>query len=191
MTSPDFDAVRGIFEETVEAHLRFAACGLPGVVRAAEAIAGALLEGRKVLAFGNGGSASDAEHFVAELFGRFERDRRPLAALALTANSSVVTAVANDYGYEQVFARGIEGLGTAGDIAFGISTSGRSSSVERGLAAAKARRMVTIALTGRDGGKMGADADIHLNVGEQTTPRIQEVHRTIMHAICSLVERLL
>jgi D-sedoheptulose 7-phosphate isomerase len=189
--SGDLDVIRGIFEETAEAHRRFAAAGLADVVRAAEAIAAALRAGGKVLAFGNGGSASDAEHLVAELVGRFEGERRALAAVALTANSSVVTAVANDYGYEQVFTRGIEGLGAPGDIAFGISTSGRSPNVEQALAAAKAKGMVTIAMTGRDGGTMGADADIHLNVAEQATPRIQEVHRTIMHAVCSLIERRL
>ena len=149
----------------------------------------AVTSGRKVLAFGNGGSASDAEHLVAELVGRFETERRSLAAVALTADSSVVTAIANDYGYERVFARQIEGLGDPGDVAFGISTSGRSPNVHAALAAAKARGLVTIALTGRDGGPIGAEAEIHLNVAEKSTPRVQEVHRTILHAMCSLLDR--
>jgi phosphoheptose isomerase len=182
------EAVEAIFRDSVLAHQRFAGHGLPAVAAAADAIAAALRGGRKVLAFGNGGSASDAEHLVAELVGRFERERRSLPGVALTANSSVVTAIANDYGYERVFARQVEGHGVAGDVAFGISTSGRSRNVEAALAAAKSIGIVTIALTGRDGGRMGADADIHLNVAETSTPRIQEVHRTILHAICTLVD---
>jgi D-sedoheptulose 7-phosphate isomerase len=181
--------LRAIFEESAAAHQRFASRGIDSVVTAGEAIARAVLSGRKLLAFGNGGSASDAEHLVAELVGRFEGERRALAAVALTADSSVVTAIGNDYGYQQVFTRQIEALGDAGDIAFGISTSGRSSNVEAALAAGKARGMVTIALTGRDGGKMGGDADIHVNVPETSTARVQEVHRTILHAMCSLIER--
>ena len=187
-----FDAselLRTIFEETVSAHNRFAKTGLEGVIRSAETISRALLNGRKLLAFGNGGSASDAEHLVAELVGRFEGERKALPAVALTADSSVVTAIGNDYGYAHVFTRQVEALGVEGDVAFGISTSGKSPNVEAALAAAKARGMITVAMTGRDGGKMGADADIHLNVAEQATPRIQEVHRTIMHAMCSLIDR--
>jgi D-sedoheptulose 7-phosphate isomerase len=189
MSADPASLLKGIFEDTVAAHGRFAERGLPSVVAASEAIARALQGGRKVLAFGNGGSAGDAEHLVAELVGRFELDRRPLPAIALTANSSVVTAIANDYGYAHVFARQIEALGLAGDVAVGISTSGRSANVEAGLAVAKARGLVTIALTGRDGGKMGADADVHVNVAEQSTARIQEVHRTIIHGICAAVDR--
>jgi D-sedoheptulose 7-phosphate isomerase len=180
--------LRTIFDDAASAHQRFAAGGLEAIATAADAIGRAVLTGRKLLAFGNGGSASDAEHLVAELVGRFEAERRALAAVALTADSSVVTAIGNDYGYQHVFTRQIEALGGAGDIAFGISTSGRSANVVAALAAGKARGMVTIALTGRDGGQMGTDADIHLNVAESSTARIQEVHRTILHAMCSLIE---
>ena len=180
--------LRAIFDDAASAHQRFASRGLEAIATAADAIGRAVMTGRKLLAFGNGGSASDAEHLVAELVGRFEGERRALAAVALTADSSVVTAIGNDYGYQYVFTRQIEALGTSGDIAFGISTSGRSANVEAALAAGKARGMVTIALTGRDGGQMGSDADIHLNVAESSTARIQEVHRTILHAMCSLIE---
>src|SRR6266576_4387209 len=180
--------LRTIFDDAASAHQRFASRGLGAIATAADAIGRAVLTGRKLLAFGNGGSASDAEHLVAELVGRFEGERRALAAVALTADSSVVTAIGNDYGYQHVFTRQIEALGGSGDIAFGISTSGRSANVEAALAAGKARGMVTIALTGRDGGRMGTDADIHLNVAESSTARIQEVHRTILHAMCSLIE---
>jgi phosphoheptose isomerase len=185
------DVVRAVFDETVAAHGRFAATRLETVAAAAAAIGRALAAGRKILAFGNGGSAADAQHFVAELVGRFEVERHALPAIALTTDSSVVTAIANDYGYERVFTRQVEALGCEGDVAFGISTSGRSPNVESALAAAKAARLVTIALTGRDGGRMGADADIHLNVAETSTARIQEVHRTILHAMCSLIEKRL
>jgi len=182
-------ALRGIFDETIAAHRRFAGQGLPAVAAAAAAMGRALTTGRKILAFGNGGSASDAEHLVAELVGRFERERQSLAGIALTANSSVVTAIANDYGYEQVFSRQIEGLGQEGDVAFGISTSGRSPNVLAAIMTAKSRGITTIALTGRDGGPIGAAADIHVNVAETSTPRVQEVHRTAIHAMCTLVEQ--
>jgi D-sedoheptulose 7-phosphate isomerase len=184
-------ALEAIFNETTAAHRRFAGQGLEAVARAAGAISRAVTTGRKVLAFGNGGSASDAEHLVAELVGRFEGERQALAGIALTADSSVVTAIANDYGYENVFTRQIEGLGREGDVAFGISTSGRSPNVLAALTAAKARGMTTIALTGRDGGPIGAAADIHVNVAEASTARVQEVHRTAIHAICTLIEQSL
>jgi D-sedoheptulose 7-phosphate isomerase len=177
-----------IFDESTAAHQRFLESGLDSVTAAADAISKATMAGGKLLAFGNGGSASDAQHLVAELVGRFERERRAVAAVALTPDSNVVTAIANDYGYEVVFTRQIEALGRPGDVAFGISTSGRSRNVEVALAAAKARGLVTIALTGRDGGAMGAAADIHINVPAESTARVQEVHRTIMHAMCSIVE---
>jgi D-sedoheptulose 7-phosphate isomerase len=179
------DIIRNIFDEALSAHQRFADYGLQSVATAAAAIGA----GRKVLAFGNGGSAADAQHLVAELVGHFERERRALPAMALTTDPAVVTAIANDYGYVQVFVRQIEALGHAGDVAFGISTSGQSRNVEAALGAAKARGLVTIALTGRDGGHLGAEADIHLNVAEASTSRVQEVHRTILHAICSLIDR--
>jgi D-sedoheptulose 7-phosphate isomerase len=183
--------LQAIFDETTAAHRRFAGQGLGTVASAAAVIARALTTGRRVLAFGNGGSASDAEHLVAELVGRFEGERQALAGIALTANSSVVTAIANDYGYEQVFTRQIEALGREGDVAFGISTSGRSPNVLSALTAAKRLGMTTIALTGRDGGPIGASADIHVNVADASTPRVQEVHRTAIHAMCTLVEQSL
>jgi D-sedoheptulose 7-phosphate isomerase len=192
MPSPDAATLlRAIFDHTAEVHGRFAQDRLAAVAAAAEAISRTVTSGGKVLAFGNGGSASDAEHLVAELVGRFEGERRGLAGIALTADSSVMTAIANDYGYERVFARQIEALGREGDVAFGISTSGRSPNVLEGLVAAKARGMTTIALTGRDGGPIGSAAEIHINVAEASTPRVQEVHRTVMHAMCSVIEQTL
>jgi D-sedoheptulose 7-phosphate isomerase len=185
------EVVRSIFSTTIAAHEKFALEGAERVVAAADAISRALGNGRKVLAFGNGGSAGDAQHFVTELVGRFERQRQALPAVALTADSSVLTAVANDFGYEHVFVRQVEALGVAGDVCVGISTSGRSQNVDRALAAARERGLVTIALTGRDGGTIAGHADIVVNVAEESTARAQEVHRTILHAICQLVEQSL
>jgi len=189
--SSDATIVRAIFDDAVGAHRRFADERVEATVRAADAIAQSLAAGGQLLAFGNGGSAADAQHLVAELVGRFERDRRPFAAIALTADSSVLTTIGNDYGYEQIFARQIIGLGRRGDVAFGISTSGRSRNVELALEAARTNGLITIALTGRDGGPIGANADVHLNVAETSTARTQEVHRTILHALCAVVEKRL
>lgn len=158
---------------------------------AAHVMVEALRAGRKVLVFGNGGSATDAQHLSSELVGRFERDRPAAAVIALTADGAVLTSVGNDYGFEQVFARQIEALGAEGDVAFAITTSGTSANVTRGLAGAKARGMVTVALTGRDGGEAGRLADHHLNVAHGNTARIQEVHRTVLHVLCELIEESL
>jgi D-sedoheptulose 7-phosphate isomerase len=183
------ERIRAIFESAAAAHQRFAAENALRVAEAATAILSALSAGHKVLAFGNGGSAGDAQHLVTELVVRFEDDRRALPAIALTADTSVMTAAANDYGYERVFARQIEALGVSGDVAIGISTSGRSKNVETALSTARARGLTTIALTGNDGGPVGAAAAIHVNVADSSTARVQEVHRTVLHAICALVER--
>lgn len=157
------------------------------VVEAADMVATAFRDRGKFLVFGNGGSAADAQHIAAELSGRFRRDRDPLPALALTVNSSAVTAIGNDYGFEEVFARQVRGLATKGDVAMGISTSGTSENVLRGLAAAQAQDAKTIGLCGR-GGRMAEHADCLLAVPGDTTSLLQEVHITIGHAICLLVE---
>ena len=134
------------------------------------------------------GSAADAQHTATELVGRFLRERAGLAAIALTADSCLVSSVANDYGYEQVFSRQVEALGKPGDVALGITTSGTSRNVVAGLEAARARGLRTIALTGRDGGPAGRLADVHVNVPSEVTPRVQEVHMALLHVICELVE---
>jgi D-sedoheptulose 7-phosphate isomerase len=181
--------VEGALDEAIRLHQRLRASDLSPVVLAAEAIAGAYARGGKVLVFGNGGSAADAQHFAAELVGRFERDRAGMAALALTTDSCTMTSVANDYGFERVFARQVEALGRPGDVAVAISTSGASPNVIAGLREAAARSMRTVAVTGRDGGALGAEAEIHINVPYETTCRVQEVHMTLLHAICGIVER--
>jgi D-sedoheptulose 7-phosphate isomerase len=172
--------------EAARAHER-AASNAAAIVRAVDAVVTALLQGRKVLAFGNGGSAADAQHFVAELVGRYEVERRAWPAIALSTDTSVLTAVGNDYGFDRVFARQVEAHGQAGDVALGLTTSGRSPNVLRALEAANARGMVTIALTGR-GGEAGQLAAIHLGVDEDRASRIQEVHITMLHVLCELVE---
>jgi phosphoheptose isomerase len=155
---------------------------------AAGAIVASLRQGGKVLVFGNGGSAADAAHAAAELVGRFRRERRGYAAVALTADVSVLTSIANDYGFDRVFARQVEALGQPGDVAFAITTSGESANALRALETARAMKLTTVALTGRDGGAAGRLADVHVNVPSQSTPRVQEVHRTLLHVICDLVE---
>jgi D-sedoheptulose 7-phosphate isomerase len=177
------------FAAAVRAHEHAGRTALDAIVAAAGAIVAALARGGKVLVFGNGGSAADAQHLSAELVGRFERERRGFAAIALTADTSVITSVANDYGFDRIFARQIEALGAAGDVAVAISTSGSSPNVVAAVEAAKARGLAVVAITGRDGGAVGPAADIHVNVPEPSAARAQEVHRTIIHALCDLVER--
>ena len=186
------DALRArvdkVFEATILLHERVRQMELTPVTRAAEVIAAAFARGGRLLVFGNGGSAADAQHMAAELVGRFARERRALPALALTTDTSVLTSVANDYSFERVFVRQIEALGRPGDVAFGISTSGSSANVLEAITAARAARLQTVALTGRDGGRVGAAAEIHINVPDASTARVQEVHRTLIHVICELVE---
>jgi len=175
------------FAATIKLHDRMRASLGPTLV-AAQAISEGLKAGGKLLIFGNGGSASDAQHVAAELVGRFMRERAAMPAIALTTDTSILTAIANDYSYKQVFARQIEALGQAGDVAMGISTSGESPNVVAALQTAKTRGMKTVALTGRDGGSVGKAADIHVNVPDQNTARVQEVHRTILHVMCEVIE---
>ena len=147
--------------------------------------------GKKVILFGNGGSAADAEHIAAELAGRYYMDRKPLPAEALTVNTSILTAIANDYGFEQIFARQVEALGNPGDIAIGISTSGNSPNVIEGIRVAKRKGMITIGLTGADGGQLKNEVDYCICVPSKDTPRIQEAHILIGHIWCELIERAL
>jgi D-sedoheptulose 7-phosphate isomerase len=158
------------------------------IVRIARVMIDALESGGKVIAFGNGGSAGDAQHLAGELVGRYIADRAALPAIALTADSSVVTAIANDYGFAEVFARQIEALGRPGDVAVGITTSGRSENVLRGFKAARSVRVTTVALTGRAGLALG-DVDLELRIASDVTARIQEAHAAAIHCICDLVER--
>ncbi len=182
------ERVRALFTATIAVHQRVLEGSLEPVVAAAAAIRDALSAGGKLLIFGNGGSAADAQHMAAELMGRFERERAALAAVALTTDTSILSAIGNDYGFDGVFARQVEGLGRRGDVALGISTSGGSVNVVAALDAARSRGLKTIALTGRDGGAVGRAADIHVNVPDESTARVQEVHTTLIHALCDLIE---
>jgi len=166
----------------------FAREGLDPVVRAAETMAQAMTSGRKVLVFGNGGSAADAQHFVAELVNRYQLERPPLPALALTTDTSTLTSIANDYHFDEIFVRQIKALGLEADVALGISTSGRSPNVLKGLAAAKSRGLVTVGLTGAGGGEMKPLCDILIAAPSEDTPRVQEVHAVVVHLLCELVD---
>ncbi len=162
-----------------------------GVEAAARAVAESLRKGGKILFFGNGGSAADAQHLAAELVNRMGAERPAIAAIALTTDTSILTSIANDYSYERIFSRQIEALGRPGDVAYALSTSGDSPSVLHGLRAARERKLVTVALLGRDGGAAKAHADHALVIPSRTTARIQEVHALVGHLICETVESLL
>lgn len=183
--------VRAIFEESARVKQAFAAQAAGRVARAAEIVAGSFRAGGRVLLFGNGGSASDAQHIAAEWCGRLARERGPLPALALTANTSDLTALGNDYGFDRVFARLVEAHGRAGDVAIAISTSGNSPNVLAAVEAARARGLHTIALAGRSGGKLAPMVDLALLVPSDDTQRIQESHIAIGHALVELVDAAL
>jgi D-sedoheptulose 7-phosphate isomerase len=184
------DAVRRAFGDAAAVH-RALDGQADRVVDAAAICWTALAADRRVLVFGNGGSAAEAQHFAAELSGRFARERRALPALALTTDTSVLTAVGNDYGFERVFGRQVEAFGRPGDVAVGISTSGRSPNVVDGLRTARARGLTTIAVAGASAAEMAPHADLVLAVAGPSTARIQEGHLTVLHVICDLVESAL
>ena len=183
--------VREVVAESVTLKNRLAAEQAEDLVAAARMLAQVLKKGGKVLIFGNGGSAADAQHLAAEFVNRFEIERPPLAALALTTDTSILTAVANDYDFREVFAKQVRALGRPGDAALGISTSGASPNVVAGLKAARELGLKTLALSGGDGGPVAAQADLALVVPSRHTPRIQEVHITVGHILCDLVDFIL
>jgi D-sedoheptulose 7-phosphate isomerase len=175
-------------ERSIEIHARFREACLLELTKAADAMIAAYLAGHKALFFGNGGSAADAQHLAAEFLGRYLKERAPLPAIALNTNNSAVTAIGNDYGYEQTFARQLRALSAPGDIAVGISTSGNSQNVVEALICARELGLFTIALTGASGGKMRSLVDVLINVPSDETPRIQECHILAGHALCDAVE---
>ncbi len=189
MADPRATAIDAVLAGAAAAHERVRRLDPAPVLAAVDAILAAVTRDGAVLVCGNGGSAADAQHFVAELVGRFGRERRALRAVALSTDTSILTAIGNDYGFERVFARQVEAHGRAGDVLVGISTSGQSPNVLAAIEVARALGMRTIALTGRDGGVLGTRADIHVNVPEPETARAQEVHITLLHAMCELIER--
>jgi D-sedoheptulose 7-phosphate isomerase len=164
---------------------------LAKIEKIVDAISGAFKNRKRVYFCGNGGSAADAQHLAAEFSGRFYSDRKALPAEALHCNTSYLTAVANDYGYDAVFARMIDGIGEKGDVLIGLSTSGNSENILRAFAVAQEKKMITVAFTGKSGGKMKANSQFLINIPSTDTPRIQESHITIGHIICQLVEEKL
>jgi D-sedoheptulose 7-phosphate isomerase len=162
---------------------------LQALAAAAELLSRCVRDGGKVLLFGNGGSAADATHIAAELVGRFLTERRALPALSLSDNASAVTAIGNDYGFERVFSRQVEAHGEPGDVAVGISTSGRSANVLHALAVARERGLGTVALTWSDAGPLRGAVDVCIEVPSTSTPRIQEAHTVVAHVLCELIER--
>lgn len=161
------------------------------IAEAVEMLIAAMAQGNKLLVMGNGGSAADAQHFAAEIIGRFKLERRALPAIALTTDTSILTALGNDYGFDRIFVRQVEGLAQPGDVVIGISTSGNSPNVFAALAQARTMGCKTIGLLGKDGGSIRAEADVALIVPSDDTPRIQEGHLTIIHIICDLLEKRL
>ncbi|HEY0634395.1 MAG TPA: phosphoheptose isomerase [Gammaproteobacteria bacterium] len=164
----------------------------PAITHAATTLSGALLQGHKILSCGNGGSAGDAQHFSSEMLNRFERERPGLPAIALSTDTSTITSIANDYHYDEVFAKQVRALGQPGDLLLAISTSGNSRNVVRAIDAAHDRGMLVVALTGREGGVMAsqmAEGDVELRVPSDVTARIQEVHLLIIHCLCDLIDQ--
>jgi len=175
------------------ADLKYAAAEILSkpIANAVSAVVGCITAGGKVLACGNGGSASDAQHFAAEFVGRFERERPGLAAIALNTDTSVLTAIANDYDYASIFAKQVQALGVPGDVLIAISTSGNSANVLAAVEAARAKEMTVIALTGHNGGKLRellTETDVHICVPHERTARIQEVHILVLHCLCDAVD---
>ena len=182
------------FAQSIEAKQQAAEVLSAPTAQAAEIMLQCLMNDGKILACGNGGSAADAQHFAAEMTGRFEKERMELAAVALTTDTSALTAIGNDYGFDHVFSKQVRALGRPGDVLIGISTSGNSANIITAIEAAHERDMQVIAFTGRDGGKIAAmlkDNDILLNVPHPRTARIQEVHILLIHALCDCIDTML
>jgi len=186
--------IEGIFRDSIETKQLAAQTLAPAIARAAQVMIGSLENGHKILSCGNGGSAADAQHFSSELINRFEMDRPGLPAIALTTDTSSITSIANDYHFNRVFARQIEALGESGDTLLAISTSGNSENIIEAVKKAQYCGMHTIALSGRDGGKMaellGKD-DVEIRVPSNITARIQEVHLLVIHCLCDTIDRKL
>jgi len=182
------DRIKDIILENIRIKEDIMRSSIPKVIEVTDILIECIKKNGKVILFGNGGSASDSQHIAAELVGRFKKDRNALPAVALTTNTSIITALANDYGYEVVFAKQIEALARKGDVAIGISTSGKAKNVIAAIKLAKKMGLKTVALTGSDGGDLIKVADVALVINSTVTARIQEAHITIGHIICELVE---
>ena len=182
------DHIVKIFKESVRVKEAFLNENLNKLVELIDAITAALKAGNKILIFGNGGSAADAQHIAAEFVNRLVIERPPLPAIALTTDTSIITSIGNDYDFSDIFSKQIRAIGQAGDIAWGMSTSGHSSNVLKGLEMAKKMGLVTVAFTGKDGGTMAKMVDFSIHASSSSTARIQETHITAGHVICELVD---
>lgn len=188
------ERINHLFSESIAAKQRCLPTLIAPIAGAAELIVASLLEGGKVLSCGNGGSAGDAQHFSSEMLNRFERERPGLPALALTTDSSTLTSIANDYAFQEIFAKQIGALGHPGDVLLAISTSGNSANILRAVETAKEQQMKVVALTGKDGGELASllhEEDREICVDSSSTARIQEVHLLIIHCLCDLIDTLL
>lgn len=183
------ERIKDILLESIQVKEEILRSQIGSIVEIAELMIDCLKKDGKVIVFGNGGSASDSQHIAAELVGRFKKDRSALAGIALTANTSVLTSLANDYGYDVVFSRQVEALGKKNDVVLGISTSGKARNVALGIKQAKKMGIKTVALSGGDGGEIVKLADVSLLVPSKVTARIQEAHITIAHIICEMIEQ--
>ena len=179
------------FRESADIKIRFIRQNAEALTLAVQMVVEAFKAGNKILLFGNGGSAADAQHIAAEFVNRFLIERPPLPAIALTTDTSILTSISNDYGYADSFAKQVKALGKEGDVAIGISTSGSAANVLKAIKAAKEMGLKTVGLAGRDGGELAKVVDIALVVDSQIVPRIQEVHITIGHVLCEMVDRML
>jgi len=184
------DIILDILEASIEIKRHCIETNIDNIITAASMLASCLASGNKVLFFGNGGSAADAQHLAAELINRFQIERPPLAAIALTTDTSVLTSIGNDYRFDEIFSKQIQALGKKGDIAWSISTSGRSPNVLKAVSAAQKIGLITIGMTGRQA-KFGARADLVLSVESDVTARVQETHIVLGHMVCDLLERKL
>jgi D-sedoheptulose 7-phosphate isomerase len=181
--------IKEFVAESVRVKTRFFEENEERIAQTAEVIAQGMRNGRKMLIFGNGGSAADAQHLAAEMVGRFGPDRAAMPAISLSTDTSILTAIGNDYGYDKVFARQIEALGNAGDTAIAISTSGNSPSVLEAIDVARSKGLFTVGFTGETGGKMKDRVEVLFRVPSRQTPRIQETHITLSHILCELIDR--
>jgi len=188
------ERIREQFEQSAQLKLRAVDELAPAIAAAAELMGHQLLQERKILSCGNGGSAGDSQHFSSEMLNRFERERPGLPAMALTTDTSTITSIANDYHYDEIFAKQVRALGQGGDILLAISTSGNSSNVVQAMRAAHDRGMRVVALTGKEGGEMAlnlAEGDIEIRVPSPSTARVQEVHLLVIHCLCDAIDRML
>ena len=184
------DIILNLLQQSLEVKDRFIKNNMDLIIKAADMIVKCIVSGHKILIFGNGGSAADAQHIAAEFVNRFQIERPPLPALALTTDTSIITSIGNDYHFDEIFAKQVRALGKKDDIAVGISTSGNSKNVIEAINTAKKMQIITIGMTG-NGGKLSECADLVFSVESNTTARIQEAHITLGHILCELVERIL